>query len=569
MNRLFEENKNRRIVSLDGVWQFRTDAENIGVKEGWAKALPKDCREMPVPSLWTCQPEYYRYEGAAWYWRTFTASGFAALVFHGVTGTADVYVDGVHAGRHYGGWTGFEVLLKDLADGEHFLALRVDSSSNHTDTIPLTVADWYHHGGIIRGTELHLHDTVRITHFAIRYTLSSLKDGKADAQVECSLRFSSNTAQSIRRIVKILVDGALAAETAVSIAGNGEAKITFSMKQAALWSCESPALYRFDAEIVSDASIADDGVADMTGFRLIEARDGKILLNGKAVKLKGVNRHEEHPDFGHALPLSLHYKDMAIIKDAGCNTIRGSHYPNAQSFLDLCDREGILFWEEVPMWQFHEAQHKNPLVLERATAMHTEMVERDINHPSIIMWGLHNENDMTTQAALLFSKSLAQTIRALDSSRLLTYATMMPLEDICFSLVDVVSINKYFGWYVGVNDDWKTFLHDFYKKLDDEGYGGKPVIISEFGAGAIPGVRNFDAPKWSEDFQAEHLDYTLKLFLADPRIVGTYIWQYCDIRVGWDSMGRPRGFNNKGIVDEYRRPKLAYKTVKEHYSNND
>jgi beta-glucuronidase len=199
--------------------------------------------------------------------------------------------------------------------------------------------------------------------------------------------------------------------------------------------------------------------------------------------------------------------------------------------------------------------------------MHTEMVERDINHPSIIMWGLHNENDMTTQAAFLFSSSLAKTIRALDSSWLLTYATMMPLEDICFSLVDVVSVNKYFGWYVGENADWKTFLRDFYRKLDNEGCGDKPVIISEFGAGAIPGVRNFDAPKWSEDFQAEYLDYTLKLFLADPRIAGIYIWQYCDIRVGWDSLGRSRGFNNKGIVDEYRRPKLAYKTVKACYNN--
>ncbi|GHU24534.1 beta-glucuronidase [Spirochaetia bacterium] len=561
MNRLFEENKNRNIVSLDGVWQFKTDENNAGLAQGWALSPPADCHDMPVPSLWTCMPGFYRYEGVAWYFRRFTASGFTALVFHGVTGLADVYVDGVHAGQHYGGWTGFEVLLKNLTSSEHFLALRVNSTSNHTDTIPLTVADWFHHGGIMRGTELHLHDTARITHFAIRYTLSHLKDGKADATVVCSLRFFSNTTQSIQRTVKMLVDGKVVAETAVSIAGKGEAKITFELKQINLWSPDSPALYRFDAEI------EDDGVADMTGFRLLEARDGKILLNGKAVKLKGVNRHEEHPDFGHALPLSLHYKDMAIIKEAGCNTIRGSHYPNDQRFLDLCDREGMLFWEEVPMWQFHEAQHKNQLVLERACTMHTQMVERDINHPSIIMWGLHNENDMTTQAAFSFSKSLAETIRTLDSSRLLTYATMMPLEDICFSLVDVVSVNKYFGWYVGESADWKIFLRDFYKKLDDEGFGDKPVIISEFGAGAIPGVRNFDAPKWSEDFQADYLDYTLKLFLADPRIAGTYIWQYCDIRVGWDSLGRPRGFNNKGIVDEYRRPKLAYKMVKSCYTD--
>ncbi|GHT98421.1 beta-glucuronidase [Spirochaetia bacterium] len=568
MNRLFEENNKRRIVSLDGVWQFRTDENREGIEKGWAKMLPSNCaacRDAAVPSLWTCTLRLYHYEGVAWYFRTFSGSaegtggGFKALVFHGVTGLADVYVDGLHVGQHYGGFTGFQVLLKDLSCGEHFLAVRVDSTHTDTDTIPLNKVDWYHHGGISRGVELHSHTAIRINQFLIRYTLSNMNGKTADAHIECTLRFSTNTSQAIRRIVRIFVDGKIAAETAVIITGEGEAKIPFRMEQVNLWNPTSPNLYRFDAEI------EDDGIADMTGFREIQAREGKLFLNGEQIRLKGVNRHEEHPDFGFALPLALQYKDMDIIKEAGCNAIRGSHYPNAQTFLDLCDREGILFWEEIPQWQFFKEALENPLMNERGLTMHTEMVERDLNHPSIILWGLHNENDTRMEAAFSLSKKYVERIRSLDTSRLITYATMMPLEDICFSLVDVVSINKYFGWYQGELADWKRFLRDFYKKLDDEGCGDKPFIISEFGADGIPGVRNFENQKGTEDYQAEYLGYTLDLFMNDPRIAGSYIWQYCDMRV-WDAVGRARGFNNKGIVDEYRRPKLAYNAVKACYN---
>jgi beta-glucuronidase len=568
MNRLFEENKNRRIVSLDGVWQFRTDENNEGIAQGWAKTPPPDCRDVSVPSLWTCAHGYYHYEGAGWYFRTFTGGGFKALVFHGVTGLADVYVDGIHAGRHYGGFTGFEVLLKDLAEGEHFLAVRVDSTHTDTDTIPLYKVDWYHHGGIPRGVELHSHTSVRITHFAIRYKLSNKGEKTARANIECTLRFSANLSQAVRGIVKIFVDRKAVAETSVSITGEGETKISFCLEQVNLWSPAFPHLYRFDAEITDDSGAAFDGIADTTGFREIQAREGKLFLNGEQIRIKGVNRHEEHPDFGFALPLSLQYKDMAIIKEAGCNAIRGSHYPNAQTFLDMCDREGILFWEEIPQWQFFKEALENPLAIERGLVMHTEMVERDLNHPSIILWGLHNENDTRTEAAFSLSKKYVERIRSLDTSRLITYATMMPMEDICLSLPDVVSVNKYFGWYQGELSDWKIFLRDFYKKLDDAGWGDKPVIISEFGADGIPGVRNFEAQKGTEDFQAEYLEYTLNLFLNDPRIAGSYIWQFCDMRV-WDALGRARGFNNKGIVDEYRRPKLAYKTVKACYNQQE
>jgi beta-glucuronidase len=566
MNRLFEENENRNSISLDGIWKFKTDPAKEGIEKGWAGKPPSSCGETPVPSLWTCAHGFYRYEGAAWYFREFEGSGYMVLAFHGVTGLADVYVDGKHQANHYGGFTGFQVPLKNLGEGKHLLALRVDNTHTSNDTIPLARVDWYHHGGISRGVELYRHWEARIVRFLIRYKLSAVGKDSGRVKIDFEVALESASAEPLNRKVEILMNGKVVAETRIELGESGVARLSCDVEKVKLWSPKSPKLYRFDAELVDEHGNAEDGLAERTGFRRIEAKNGKILLNGEALKLKGVNRHEEHPDFGWALPLSIQYKDMAIIKEAGCNAIRGSHYPNAQSFLDLCDQEGILFWEEIPMWGFPEDPLKEPLILERGLAMHTEMVERDLNHPSIILWGLHNEIDTRIRAALNISEKFAARIRGLDTSRPLTFATMHPLDDICLSVADVVSVNKYFGWYQGGIEGWETFLKDLYQKLDREGLGNKPVIISEFGAGGVPGVRNFENQKWSENYQEEYLDYTLGLFLKDKRISGTYIWQYCDIRVCEEHiMGRPRGFNNKGIVDEYRRPKPAYKTVKSRY----
>ncbi|MDR1654447.1 MAG: hypothetical protein LBR96_00505 [Treponema sp.] len=569
MNRLFEENKKRKIISLDGVWKFAPDPLNEGTGKGWASRPPSSCVETPVPSLWTCAHGFYNYEGVAWYFREFDydgTSGFAALVFHGVTGFAGVYVDGSLMASHYGSFTGFEVPLKNLKKGKRLLALRVDNTHNQKDTIPLARVDWYHHGGISRSVELHLHNELRISGFLIRYELSKLVKDSASAEsaesveieeIEFEIFLKSASSKAVNKNIKIFMDHRQIAETDAEIKDGATVRLSCKPGKVRLWSPESPVLYRFDAEIGEE-----DGLAEMTGFRKIEAKDGKLFLNGHALRLKGINRHEEHPDFGWALPLPVQFRDMAIIKEAGCNAVRGSHYLNAQTFLDLCDREGMLFWEEIPMWGFPEEALREKTVLDRGLVMHTEMVNRDLNHPCVILWGLHNEIDTRKDSGLKITKEFARCIRGLDTSRPLTYATMYPMEDICFSEADVISVNRYFGWYGEDKRDWEKFLNDFTAKLEREGQGAKPLIISEFGAGGVPGVRNFENQKWSEDYQSEYLDYTLKLFLADRRIAGMFIWQYCDIRVCAEHiMGRPRGFNNKGIVDEYRRPKTAFKTA--------
>lgn len=264
--------------------------------------------------------------------------------------------------------------------------------------------------------------------------------------------------------------------------------------------------------------------------------------------------------------------DLALFEDMNCNFLRTSHYPNDMRLLDMCDERGIYVWEEshsrqtpfnVPMF---DAQIRQSTI---------EMVENHYNHPCILMWGSVNECDTVSDYGVDVHRAVLGLLKELDSSRPTTYAGHLGQKDRCEGLVDIVSWNIYVGWYGGHPEKTAEELEERLRWLDSPascGGKGKPLIISEFGAGAIPGVRNPQADPWSEEFQVVVLDEALKVYLHHPRITGAAIWQFCDVRVtreansenGFNPMGRPRCMNNKGVVDEYRRPKLSYAAVKFH-----
>lgn len=553
MIRLFPENKKRTRVELEGEWQFTPDITGQGISEQWYRNIPSQCRAVFVPSLWTCDIQTLDYIGVGWYFREIETTGCSLyLHFEAVTGQADVWLDGRHQCAHYGGFTGFGFHAHALPAGRHLLAVRVDSTPDDLTTIPLAHVDWYHHGGIPRAVWMCEYTGAFIEALHIGYRLQA---NQAVVSAEICLHWQGEAPEDE---LLLFCNGTEVARA--QIGANQQIKLFFTLEDIQRWSPDNPTLYRFDAELSGDAT------AEMTGFRTIEAQSGMLLLNGEKLCIRGVNRHEEHPDFGYALPFTIMSRDIALIRQLGCNAIRLSHYPNSRLFLDLCDSEGILLWEEIPMWGFPEQALLQPLVLERGLAMHREMVLRDLNHPAIILWGMHNEVDTRTQAAFDLTQAFTRLVRSLDSSRPLTMATHHPLEDICLSLVDVIGVNKYHGWYDGGLAKWPGFLEAFFDKLSQEGFGNKPVIMSEFGAGGIPGVHSLEEAKWSEEYQATYLDYTLGLFAKDQRLSGTYIWQYCDIRVCKNKeLERPRSFNNKGIFDEYRRPKMARNTVIKRY----
>ena len=555
MERLFKEHKTRKEISLNGLWNFKTDPGDIGEKQGWQNGLPDDAGAMFVPACWNLQMGLLDYHGAAWYTTSFeTDCQNILLEFGAVNYCAEVFLDGKLLGTHKDGFLSFSFPVSGISKGTHLLAVRADNRVSN-ETIPHTFVDWYHYGGIIRGVTCNMLDDIYISDMKIEYDLD---DNLKNASVNLSYTVVNTSENTAECPFELLVDDEdICKKTIILKAGENCLTESFTLNDIRLWDTFKPEMYTFCLKVQGDDMI------DCTGFRSIKTKEGKLLLNGKELRLKGINRHEDHPDFGFAFPPQLMQRDIDIITGMGCNSIRGSHYPNSKIFLDLLDRQGIVFWIEIPQWGEQEEECANPVIVECGIRQHKQMVTQYRHHPSIIMWGLHNEANTKTQVAYEMTKAYAQTVRELDKSRPLTFATMYPLDDICLSLVDIISINKYFGWYEGGMEEWPKFLNNMRKKLEADGLSHLPVIISEFGAAALYGHHTFDNIKWTEEYQAKLLADELELFQSDPNICGTYIWQYCDLRTVHPSTDRARGFNNKGVVNEYRRPKASYAAIKQ------
>lgn len=543
MDRLFCEHKLRKTKLLDGVWKFKT-VDTAGV----LKEIPKDAIDMYVPSCWNLRLGYLTYHGLAWYFKEFECeSENIILSFGAVSQQAEVYLDGEHLGGHYGGYTEFRFDVS-LRKGKHLLAVLTDSRADD-ETIPKDVADWYRYGGIYRSVELSEINDIFINRHKISYELD---DDTAEVTVETEVKSFSGIKPE-KLTVKL--------DNKTVYSGDYSEKISFTAEKIKRWDVFKPNLY------FVEITVDDDDIIDRIGFREIKAEKGQFLINGKAITIKGVNHHEDWPDFGHAVPKQLMERDIDIIKDLGCNFIRGSHYPNSRAFVDYLDQNGILFWSEVPLWGAKAETLSSEKIIKRGVNMHREMVEQYYNHPSIVLWGLHNEIDTRCEDARILTKKFADTIRAYDKSRPLTYATDRVLTDICLDLADVISINKYIGWYGIDPKEWYGFMGDVDKKLKSAGVSDKPVVMGEFGAAAIYGYHTFDNIKWTEEYQANLLTTELELFKKTPFICGNFVWQFSDGRTSAQGIDRARGFNNKGLVNEYRKPKLAYNAVKKIYTS--
>lgn len=339
-------------------------------------------------------------------------------------------------------------------------------------------------------------------------------------------------------------------------------KGVFKGMKVTSWTPENPQLHQLLAWLLDGEAIVDDQM-DRIGFRQVEVKGKKILLNGKSIRLRGYNRHEDHPQFGCAIPLEAMATDLEILRDLGCNFVRTSHYPNDLRFLDLCDEMGFCVWEEsharsIPL--------KHPLFREQIKVNTEEMIDWHYNRPSIVMWGCLNECDSVSPAGAREHKRVIDLIKKLDRSRPVTFASDKADRDLCLGYVDIVSWNRYDAWYRGGPDSVAPELDKILKWLHSsksKGGKGKPVILSEFGGGAIYGDRQACRAKWSEEYQSDCLDESLRVYLNHPDVAGAAIWQFCDCRVTQDHwQRRPGTKNNKGTVDGYRRPKLAYGVVK-------
>ncbi len=385
MHRMFRTTTRRRQTSLEGIWDFVPDPADVGLGEEWYSNFPAHSAELWVPGVWNTTRQFLNYEGPAWFRKRITLEPCTAAVLHfaAVTHQANVWLDGDPLGEHYGGFLPFSFLLSHPEAGTHELVVRVDNTHDMVSTVPSANLDWFRYGGIPRPVWIdELHGSGYIA--SLRLT-PVVADGKATLRVRAEL---ANLSGDVLDDLWVLsVDGQEVRSERIRIDPGDVEVLLFAVEveNVHLWSPTDPQLYTVRLAFAGDDSI------ERTGFRELQIDGSRVLLNGEPLRLAGVNRHEDHPDWGFALPPHLLLRDLEILRDLGANSIRGSHYPNDQRLLDLCDEQGILFMEEIPLWGFTAEQLRLDIIGCRTCAMLWAMIERDSCHPSIWAWSVLNE----------------------------------------------------------------------------------------------------------------------------------------------------------------------------------
>jgi len=553
IHRTFETSTRRRQTGLEGIWELKPDPDDRGLAENWSLCFPPNARPTWVPGVWNTHRDLLNYEGVVWYRRrvTLNACSAALLSFAAVTHQANVWLDGEPLGEHYGGFLPFSFVIPRPQAGEHDLVVRVDNTHDMISTIPSAILDWFRYGGIFR--PVWIEELQHSAYVASLRLTPAIVNGMPILRVRAELINLSD--ETIQDEWRLYVDGSPLRAERCRLRPHDAEVLLFAVElpEAALWTPTTPRLYTVRLEF------AGDDLIERTGFRQIAIMGEQIHLNGEPLHLRGVNRHEDHPDWGLALPPHLMLRDLELIEDLHINALRGSHYPNDQRMLDLCDERGLLFVEEIPLWGFRQEQLRLDIIGDRAAAMLWAMIERDIAHPCLWAWSLLNECATDTPEGRLVMEHLVETAREIDPTRPLTFASDRGADDLCFDLVDVICLNAYWGWYRHERT-WEQFLDEMRARV-----GAKPIIVSEFGAGGLYGCHALEqGVVWSEEHQRQIVLEALDTFLQRTDLAGFFIWQFCDTRTdgGERALRRPRNYNNKGLLNEYRLPKMAYEAVR-------
>jgi beta-glucuronidase len=554
-----------RTLSLEGLWDFCPDPDERGQADGWATRWPEGRRPCVLPLPWNLMdPALFKYEGIVWFFRTVPSlpEGEWWIAGDGVNHRVTAWANGVLLGSHEGGYLPFEFALPHRAMAPLRLALAVDNRLG-PKTLPPAGADWFNWGGVVRRLCLRVRPAVHLADVNAGTTLSGAL--VVEGQV------AGRDAETCRVEARLLdADGASVWEAQVSPRGGADGpgfSLSGTVARPRLWSPDQPAMYTLVVRVAGGGETEGDVQTLPIGFREVRAEGCRILLNGQPIRLRGISRHEAHPHVGNAGIDQLAFADLLLLKRAGANLVRLAHYPHDPHVLDLADRLGVLVFAELPTIWLGEEQMADPEVLARAVATFDALWQRDRHHPSIILWGLLAECATQTEAGERFFAALTAHVRQRDPGRLITQASETPDGDRCFQYADVLGLNYFHGWYADAP------LAEYGEALDrlHANFPDKPILLSSHGADAIAGFRSFHHAKWSEEAQAAYHAAVIAEVRRRPFVAGQSIWLLADYQgPAWRTarftpLQRPKEQNNKGLLDEYRRPKLAYDQVQALY----
>ena len=578
----------RKSIDLNGKWQYIVDPYETGFYDYRYKELNEknpdaywntdiqanrtekkehgyvDKYSINVPGDWNHQaPEFTFYEGTIWYKKSFdvqksTAGNKFYLYFGAVNYRADVYLNGKKLGMHKGGFTAFnfEVPAALLKEKDNFLVVKVDNK-RHADEIPTLNTDWWNYGGITRDVKLVEVPATFIQDFVVQ--LKKNNTGKApEKSPEVEGWVKLNQAPAAGETVTIEIPEL---KYKKEIAATGQlTALNFKLPKVQLWSTATPKLYNV---IVSTKT---DRTADKIGFRTIEAHGIQVLLNGKPIFMRGISIHGEIPqDVRRAYTQEDAAQLLRQSKELNCNMVRLAHYPHDEKITRLADSLGMLVWSEIPVYWTIDFTSEE--VLDKAKVQLEEMITRDHNRASVIIWSVGNETPISP-VRTNFMHSLLTKARELDNTRMVSAALevnysalndMNVVDDPLGEFVDIVSFNEYLGWYGGLPDKCRTTNWD-------TPYN-KPLFISETGGDGKGGFHADSLTRFSEEYMEWYYKEQVAMLKRMPaKYVGISPWVLNDFRS--PRRNNPlyqEGWNRKGLFDDKGNKKKAFFILKAYY----
>ncbi|HEM3442387.1 TPA: beta-glucuronidase [Streptococcus suis] len=584
------QTKTRSVYSLNGIWAFKQGNNDV-------HSLLDTDEVMVVPSSFNdvvVDKAKRRFVGDNWYelmvaLPVVSADEELVVRFGSVTHQAKVYADGQLIGEHKGGFTPFECLIpSNLYDVDQFrLTVCANNELNYT-TLPVgnyseevdengqivkTVKenfDFFNYAGIQRTVHLYKRPKNRIEDIVIR---TELNQDLTQAVVKVDVK-TVGQYDSIRMSI-LDQEG-----QEVGLLENGQMVI----EHPRLWEVLDAYLYTAKVELFDGENLLDT-YSEQFGIRSVAVENGQFFINGKPFYFKGFGKHEDTFINGRGFNEAANLMDLNLLKDIGANSFRTSHYPYSEEMMRLADRLGIVVLDEVPAvglfqlfnaalnltgdseevkntWEVMQTKEAHELVID-------ELIARDKNHPSVVMWVVANEPAGHEKGARAYFEPLIQRMRDRDPSKrpvtLVNIMTATPDKDEVMDLVDVVCLNRYYGWYVA-HGDLKAAEKGLRQELEtwQKLYPDKPILITEYGADTLPGLHSMWDIPYTEEFQVDYYEMNHRVFDSIPNLVGEQVWNFADFETTVGII-RIQG-NHKGLFSRNRQPKQIVREIKKRWT---
>jgi beta-glucuronidase len=577
-----QDTATRERKSLTGLWRFRLDGAGEGRSAEWFRRPLTDAREMAVPASFNdiaADAAVRNYFGDVWYQTTVRVprgwdSQRIVLHFESATHRAAVWVNDAEVVSHEGGYTPFEAeVTEHVQAGDEARITVVVNNTLSFQTIPPGVIedtpdgkrqiywhDFFNYAGLHRPVWLYATGKAHLTDVTVVTGLDGA-NGSIEYRTEAT---DADGAQ-----VKVVLRDADGAEVATGTDPSG----TLTVENVHRWAPGDGYLYDLEVQLVDDAGGVLDSYHQSVGVRTVAVDGTRFLLNGEPFYFTGFGRHEDLAVIGKGHNDAYLLHDFELLEWVGANSFRTSHYPYAEDVLDYADRQGIVVIDETAAvglnmglgggifggqgYTTFSPETVNDQTREVHAQAIRELVARDKNHPSVVLWSIANEPESDTEGAEQYFKPLFELTRELDPTRPVGFVNVMlaPYPTCRVSQFgDVVMLNRYYGWYVNTGE-LKAAELAWEEELKGWASEGKPIIITEYGADTYPGLHSVVAQPWSEEYQVEYLDMNHRVFDRIDAVVGEQVWNFADFAT---TSGIMRvGGNKKGVFTRDRQPKAA------------